>query len=179
MTRSPNASSNRIRLAVALALALAPAWAEPPLVIKEHRMTWLGGRVSDSDVLLWLGGLEYAVPTKLGITSKWVHELAPRGEAHPFRAVTLNTGTDGARLGLGYGAMFSGAKVLSGAELRATVVRTWHDPLKTGPARTLVGPEGRVMLFGFLSVGLGHYWQVSPSQGKRDAFFGLQAGVGF
>ena len=179
MIRCLIASPSRIRLGVVLTLALTPAWAEPPLVIKEHRMTWLGGRVSDSDVLLWLGGVEYGSPTKLSLTSKWVHELAPRGDARPHTAVTLNTGTDGARLGFGYGAMFSGAKVLSGAELRATVVRTWHDPLQTGPARTLVGPEGKVMLFSFLSVGLGHYWQVSPSQGKRDAFFGLQAGVGF
>ena len=165
-----------------LGLSSLPAHAGELGSSDDSRFAWLGRRVSDSDYAFWLCGVEYAVPTGFGITSKFIHqfhEADRNSRTHPYLAVTLKTGADGVRLALGYGAMRTGASVFSGGEVRAAVLRTWRSPTKTDAGKTLVGPEVRTMLFSFLSVGAGYYWEISPKGPSRDAFLGVQVGLGF
>lgn len=146
-----------------------------PLVSEE-------ARVRESEYAFWLCGVEYATPTGFGITSKYIHQFPDSNggrRTHPYLAVTLTTGADGARLALGYGAMLAGTSFFSGGEFKATVIRTWRSPGRTEANRTLAGPEVRGMFFSFLSLGAGYYWEISPQGPKRDAFLGVQVGLGF
>jgi hypothetical protein len=149
-----------------------------------RRFNWLGGQLTDRDLVLWLAGVEFGVPAGPAFNSRYFHRWGEdRGGRNPAGAwryftVSLSPGINGGRIGLGFGALNLG-KPLVGAELRAAMIRTWRNPISTEPNLTFAGPEARVLLFDAVSAGIGYYWQVSPGRSPGDRLLGGQIGLGF
>lgn len=112
----------------------------------------------DSEWQFALLGVGYGAPVGWYLTAAYAEGtlLALDG-----RALTLEIGQHGTRLGVGYAYWVEGI----GAAARLAVLRTYRHPHWFAPDRTLVGPEIRVAAL--LAGGLGVFWDVGPRARSR------------
>lgn len=139
-------------------------------------------RIGSRDILLPITSVEWGTPDRWSFTSRYIHELHDERGA-PVQhgiGVTVSPGTAGGRLGAGYHLLIvpDVGEYAFLIECRGVLLRTWGNPLETGPGRTLAGAELRGSLMPFCNVGVGCYWQVSPEGGPSDPIVGMHFGLG-
>ncbi len=169
---------------VLFVLAL-PAWSQEQQSAspkKEHR-SWI--HLSDQDKFVPVTSLEWGTPDRWSLTARYVHFFEKDRDTRKWLnslTVVLSPGTAGGRLGVGYqGTATHVASKPDWAmfiEARAVLLRTWSNPLETKANRTFIGAEIRFAPAVLFNIGGGYYWQLSPSDGSRDSFWGFHVGIG-
>ncbi|MDP8209100.1 MAG: hypothetical protein P9L92_20725 [Candidatus Electryonea clarkiae] len=140
-------------------------------------------QLSDQDVLLPITSIEWGMPDRWSITSRYIH-MFQKDRCNKTLlnnlCVTLSPGTAGGRFAIGYQGILTPPSMHAFAllsEARAVLLRTWGDPLATKPNHTFVGGELRITIV-FINFGIGYYNQISDSRSDREQFYGLHIGFG-
>jgi hypothetical protein len=125
-------------------------------------------------------GASFGAPLGATATIGLLHGLGAdvTDESDRIRAIAgvllqLHAGTGGGKLSLGVGASASGrsedVKGSASAALKASVVRTWRDPVGTARGQTYLGPELELSVLR-VELALGTLARVSGGGGKRVLF---------
>ena len=161
-----------------------------PAGSQEVAKAWQGGHgrflwaLSEDDTVMPVTSVEWGSPDRLSLTSRYVHLFTKDRNARPLKpwihgaSVTLSPGTGGGRFGVGYQGVWRIGKVPILPEARLVLLRTWGNPLQTGPNRTFAGAEVRCSLVGVANAGAGWYRRISGLDGRGESFWGFHVGLG-
>jgi len=141
-------------------------------------------QLSDQDIILPISSIEWGVPDRWSITSRYVHMFEKDRDNKTWLnnlSIALSPGTAGGRLSIGYQGILSPKStpdfsVLN--EARVVLLRTWGNPLSAITNRTFVGVEIRSSLSFLFNLGIGYYKQISDSNSDKENFYGLHVGIG-
>jgi len=146
---------------------------------------------TDQDVLMPVMSVEWGVPDRWSVTSRYIHMFQKNRDHKPTlhnMTVSVAPGTAGTRVGLGYENIhgFGNARTASGAsggivllsEARVVMLRTWGSPLHAAAHQRFIGGELRTSLTGVVNIGVGYYKARSPAPGDTRALWGVHVGVG-
>jgi hypothetical protein len=180
-SRANASRAARVLGATALLLFLAPAVRSEDVnpAEKKPSPSWLALRLSEHDVYLPVSSVEWGIPDRWSLTTRYVHmftEDRDHAEWVNCFTATLAPGSGGARLGAGYHAVYTPRSILG--EARIVFLRTWGDPLETDAGRTFAGVELRVSVTGVVNVGAGYYRRIAGAESRSDSFWGYHVGVG-
>lgn len=153
----------------AIALLLTSLVGAPTLALGQDGPQSTNGRPE------FMVGLQISAPQKIALGGGFVVPLRRTMESFSGLLAAAEVGVGGGRLSIG-AASYAAPKVV-GAQLRASVLRTWASPWKVAPRQTFVGPEAR-LTFGFLTVGGGGYWRVSGRAPGDERFAAFSLGLG-
>ena len=146
---------------------------------KKSPPSWMALRLSERDVYLFVSSAEWGIPDRWSLTTRYIHMFTEdRDHATWVNCFTaaLAPGSDGARLGAGYHAIYTPHEILG--EARVVLLRTWGNPLETDAGRTFAGAEVRVSVTGVVNVGAGYYRRIAGAESRSDSFWGYHLGVG-
>jgi hypothetical protein len=144
----------------------------------------LSFRISNQDVLLPITSIEWGLPDRWSFTSRYVHEFdlsrTPMARRDNF-TIICSPATAGARLGMGYQAIFnqlSGQSFLTFFETRIVALYTWGTPYAAPAHMTFLGGELRCVFFIVFNTSIGYYVPASSSSSNGDALWGFHIGLG-
>ena len=140
--------------------------------------------LSDQDVILPISSIEWGIPDRWSITTRYTHMFEKDRDGKPWLnnlCITISPGISGGRIAIGYLGIFSPTSIpdltiLS--EARLALLRTWGNPHSIDADLTFAGVEIRSSLRGIINLGIGYYIQISFSNGDQEQFFGFHAGIG-
>jgi hypothetical protein len=141
-------------------------------------------RLSERDIILPITSIEWGIPDRWSITSRYIRELDEKKDKRTWYnsfSLSISPGISGGRIGFGYLGLFDPRSMSDFgifAEARIVFLRTWWNPLSTSSNRTFWGGELRVALSFLLNLGIGYYKQISDSDDPKDDFGGFHIGVG-
>ena len=164
-----------------------PVWSQDSLgTTKQNkpRSTWLIQHLSDQDVILPISSIEWGIPDRWSITTRYTHMFEKDRDGKPWLnnlIITLSPGISGGRFAIGYQAIvspFSMPHMSILSEVRVALLRTWGNPLSISSDRTFAGVEIRSSFEGFINLGIGYFFQISDSNGSEEQFLGFHIGLG-
>jgi hypothetical protein len=120
-------------------------------------------------------GIQVSAPQKVALGAGLVFPWRRTMESFSGVLAAAEAGVGGGRMSIGV-ATYTAPKVV-GAQLRASILRTWESPWKVAPRQTFAGPEARLTL-GFLTVGGGGYWRVSGNAPGDERLISFSLGLG-
>lgn len=169
-----------------LLLFVHPVWSQDSLQTakqkKSHPRMMI--QLSDQDVILPITSIEWGVPDRWSITSRYTHMFEKDRCNKTWLnnlSITISPGISGGRFGFGYQGILSPLSMRDFAlltETRIVFLRTWGNPLSALPNRTFVGAEFRTSVSWMLNIGIGYYTPISGSNSDREMFYGFHVGIG-
>ncbi|TFH00880.1 MAG: hypothetical protein E4H13_06320 [Calditrichales bacterium] len=139
--------------------------------------------LSDQDIILPITSIEWGIPDRWSITSRYVHMFEKDRDNKTWLnngSIALSLGTAGGRFAIGYQGIYSPKSMQDFAiisEARLVLLRTWGNPLSITSKSSFIGAEIRTSLY-FFNVGIGYYKQITNLNGVQEDFYGFHAGVG-
>jgi len=144
---------------------------DDPIPVHEHGREWfpMGGIKYDSVTGLTGAGCvlihiadPFAKPNELGLYTC----------SHSFLVAQIEAGEGGGKLQFGIGAWY-----MVGWAAKASVLRTWHDPMELERDQTYLGAEIQLNFF-LLNSTVGLYAEVD-GDGEDETIVTWSAGIGF
>lgn len=119
-----------------------------------------------------LPGLKFTTPQGVCLS------LTAFVDGGPGVFIQVEPGPGGGKLHLGVGAATGGFGVIYGAGIKASVLRTWDDPIDRESNQTYVGAELELMVY-WINLNAGAYTHVHGNDTDSDWIFSDGIGLGF